>query len=210
LGGFISTLVAGKCHDQDIKTYLWNGRSARSIADVIAGQIRTQHKSGHYETPITVFISSILRPIIALMLSVVDWNVDVTATYKSLPETHKNFYLIRSTKDQRNNKKDDAVMPYCSSLEKNGVIKHTISTIIKSGNIDNAEEIAFYAARRKCYIESPADAHPMSEAEILCRGKPSLSVYNLFCLFASAYVSKRAEQDKQLEIAGDRKSDLIR
>jgi pimeloyl-ACP methyl ester carboxylesterase len=191
LGGAIATLTAEKCHEANILAYLWNGRSFLSVVDVVAGHIRTLHKSGHYENNATIFLSKASRPFISTLLYVSGWNIDVEQAYKAIPESYKNYYLVRSNKNQRLSKKDDLVIPYCASLEASPDIKLLVKQLINVGDKDNSEDIAFYRARRKCFSDSSQNAHPTPEINLYCRVNPQLSAYKLFCLFTTSYIPKQ-------------------
>lgn len=191
LGGAIATLVAEKCHASGVLAYLWSGRSFASAMDVIAGQIRTLHQSGHYENKATILLSNASRPFISMLLYVSGWNIDVEHAYKIIPESYKNYYLVRSDKNQRLSKKDDSVIPYCASLESRPSIKLLAKELVSAGDKDNPEDIAFYRARRKCFSDSPQNAHAMPEINLYCRGKPQISAYDIFCLFATSYIPKQ-------------------
>jgi hypothetical protein len=199
LGGFIGTLVARECHDNGIPAFLWNGRSGKGIADVIAAQIRTLHLSGHYENNATILLSKILRPFISLLLLIANWNIEVTNEYKSLPKSHKNFYVIRSPKNARAGKKDDSVIPYCASLGKDKEIKQTIKKQIREGDINNKEDIAFYVKNRKF-----SGAHGTPEIYLYGRDKSNSSAYEFFCLFATSYV-KKVEKTENLAMTNVKK-----
>lgn len=203
LGGAIATLVAKQCHEKGILVYLWNGRSFASASHVIAGQFRTLHFSGHYENTTSILLSKIAGSLSLPMLVATGWEIDAASAYKMIPEEYKNYYLVRSSKDERLIKKDDVVIPYHASLEARGDIKALSKEVIVNGDQNDPSQIAFYRARRKFTSEFARNAHGTPEINLYCRHDTGYSAYKLFCLFVKqyvpGYVNKLGERNKLKE-----------
>jgi len=188
LGGAIAILVTKFCHDIGILAYLWSGKSFASTSSVLTGQLRTLKKSGHYETPTTIVISNMAKPLFSGMLLAANFEMDIASAYQSIPDNYKNYFVIRSARMDRANKKDDAMIPYCASLEGNAEIKLAAKLSIKNENKNDPQKIDYYRARRKCFAESAENAHGFPDEELFCRTLPNLTVNQLFCLFATQYI----------------------
>lgn len=190
LGGAIATKVAKRCHDPDIniKAYLWNGRSFKSVSAAAAGHIRTLHRSGHYENSGTRLVSKVLQPIFSFILNCTQFEIDAAKDYKKIPVGYKNYYMVRSDAKNRLDKKDDVIIPYCAALEADKKIKKEIKTSIKNGDKAAPGDIAYYRARRKVVSKQDKNAHATPENELFCRNDSSLSAYKLFCQFSTEYV----------------------
>ncbi|MBA2711254.1 MAG: hypothetical protein H0U57_11760 [Tatlockia sp.] len=191
LGGAISTKVAKRCHDLGIKAYLWDGRSFKSASSLVAGQIQTLHKSGHYENALTKKLSTITQPMISIWLSLTQFEIDVSEDYKRIPSEYKNYYVVRSKKHAavpRAQKKDDVMIPHCATLESDSVIKDEVKKIIDMGNKDEPRDIAYYRNRRKVTSKLRENAHSMPETELFCRNDVEVTAYDLFRFFSNIYV----------------------
>lgn len=190
LGGAIATKVAKRCHDSGIKVYLWNGRSFKSASSVIAGQIQTLHLSGHYENTLTKKLATMAQPIVSLLLRLTQFEINVSEDYKNIPSEYKNYYIVRSNTKQRMIKKDDAMIPYCATLESDSVIKADANKTIATGNKFESTDIAYFRSRRKVTSNSSKNAHPIPETELFCRNDMEVSAYDLFRFFSKGYVEK--------------------
>lgn len=195
LGGGIATKVARQCHDAGIGAYLWNGRSFKSVASVIIGQIRTLHISGHYENIITKQLSTMAQPIISTWLYLTQFEIDVTDDYKSIPSEYKNYYIVRSNKNHRLAKKDDVMIPHCATLESDSVIKEDVKKIIATGCVLEPTDIAYFRSRRKVTSKLSKNAHPMPETELFCRNDMEMSSYDLFRFFSKEYVENHRKNE---------------
>jgi pimeloyl-ACP methyl ester carboxylesterase len=121
LGAGVATLVAKHFHDLGIQINLFNGNSFSSITNVIIGHlIRTNQQSGHVETPASKLLGWVIKPFLKLALLITDWEIDAATAYKALPDTHKEYVVVRSDKARRNHYgtelKDDATITYYGSL----------------------------------------------------------------------------------------------
>lgn len=194
LGGAIATKVAKRCHNINIKAYLWNGRSFKSVSATIAGYIRTFRRSGYYKNRLTKLISAVCLPFISLILRLTKCEIDVAEDYKNIPAAYKNYYIVRSDKNGRLTKKDDVMIPHCATFESDEEIKKNVKNVIKTGNIDDPNHLAYYYERRKVISELPGNAHATPENELFCRKDTSLSAYYLFCKFSTEYIESHSEK----------------
>ena len=120
LGSGIATLVAKHFHDHGLKINVFNGRSFSSVTNVVTGWLRTGGASGHAETIGSTILSSIAKPFMKFALALTKWEIDAASAYKALPDTHKEYMLVRSPKAYRQEHgdevKDDPVIPHYGSL----------------------------------------------------------------------------------------------
>jgi hypothetical protein len=120
LGAGIATLVAKHFHDNKKKINLFNGRSFSSITNVVVGHIRTYNQAtGHQELLGKKIVGWIAKPFIKFILALVKWEIDAESAYKSLPATHKEYMVIKSSKDARKSSKppiDDRIITNYGSL----------------------------------------------------------------------------------------------
>jgi hypothetical protein len=188
LGGAIATKVARLCHAKGILAFLYNGRSFTSTSNVLAGYLQTLKLSGHYQTRITKSLANFMRPILAFILKIEDWEIEAAGDYKEIPEKYKCYYVIRSPKENRGKNKDDSIIPYISTFENDQQIKQTTKKLTGLWGARNMYQKSFYLLRRKCYPHMQKEAHSIAEVNLSCRKDPSLNVHQLFCLFAKYYV----------------------
>lgn len=123
LGGGISTLVAKHFYDQGITINLFNSRSYSSITNVVVGRFETAYESktpkAYPETLIRKVLGTLMKPIVKFALYLTEWDIPAGKAYQKLPEGHKDYIVVRSSKAERKDKTtviDDAVIPHSASL----------------------------------------------------------------------------------------------
>lgn len=190
LGGAIAIKVAKLCHDNNIKAYVWSGRSFRSTSAVAAEHLRIwlYHRFGNRS--ITQFIANKAETLISAALKFGQFEIDVSEDYKMIPDPYKNYYLVRSHKSERTHKWDDTIIPYGSSLESDSEIKNKIKQSLDKRKRYTPTSIDFYRNNRKMTLtQSQQNAHGLPETRLFARDSISLSAYALFCKFATEYVT---------------------
>lgn len=124
LGAGVATLVAAHFHDHHQKVNLFNGRSFSTVTNFVIGQIRTadtnDRHNGHQETPGKKIIGWLAKPFVKFAMALTKWEIDAARAYKKLPESHKEYMVVRSSKRNRIRDghllKDDPVIPHYASL----------------------------------------------------------------------------------------------
>jgi hypothetical protein len=124
LGAGIATLVADHFHDHGIKVNVFNGRSFSTITNFVVGQIRTaddrDKHTGHQETFGKKILGWLAKPFTKFGVALAKWEIDAESAYKNLPDSHKEYMVVRSSKADRdrygNQLKDDPVIPHYASL----------------------------------------------------------------------------------------------
>lgn len=123
LGGAIGTLAAKHFHDRGLKVNIFNDRSFSTITNVAVGQIRKANwglQSGHQENFFKKLLGWILKPFILFVLALVNWEMDAASAWESIPATHKEHMVVRSSKADREREGvaivDDPVITHYASL----------------------------------------------------------------------------------------------
>ena len=137
LGGGVAALVAKHFHSHDKKVNLFDGRSFSTMTNVAVGWIRIAQKNpekvtGYKETIGGIILGWLAKPFIKLALALTKWEIDAEAAYREIPDTHKEYMVVHSSKQARglnqNGKplkhlplefakpKDDTVIPHYASL----------------------------------------------------------------------------------------------
>lgn len=111
LGGGIATLVAKHFHDLGIQVNLFNDRSFSSISNVVVGHARSGGRS---------FLGWLVKPFIMLGIALVKWEISSAHAFKALPDSHKEYVVVRSDKQRRAEYgeylQDDPVITHYGSL----------------------------------------------------------------------------------------------
>lgn len=122
LGAAVATLVAKYFHDHGQKINLFNGRSFSSVTNEIVGHLRTigKDETKHEEEGRNgIILGNISWPIVKYILVSSGWEINAADAYKALPDTHKEYMLVRSSRENRYKDpeiQDDHVIPHYASL----------------------------------------------------------------------------------------------
>jgi len=122
LGGGFATLVAEYFHSRGKKINLFNQSSFSNITNVVMGSIRKEGSgmdTGHQEGRLGKVLSYLAWPFVKIALVLTDWEIEAADAYKKIPDTHKEYMLIRSSKESRLKMPhitDDPVITHYSSL----------------------------------------------------------------------------------------------
>lgn len=118
LGGGVATLVAAHFHQQEKTINLFNSRSFSSITNHVVGIIRLLGSDGQNETAIGKVLGWLAWPIVKLVLVATNWEMNAGKAFKTIPEEHRDYIVVRSEKGQKINRTDDGVIPYYASIHK--------------------------------------------------------------------------------------------
>lgn len=123
LGASIATLVAQHFHQQGQPVNLFNSRSFSSITNFLVGNIRLARDEdgaalGQKESAGKIILGWLLKPFIKLGVALVNWEINAGSAYKSIPDAYKDYIVVRSRKEIRNERYDDMVIPHYASIHK--------------------------------------------------------------------------------------------
>jgi hypothetical protein len=118
LGAGIASLVAHHFHQQEKPVNIFNCRSFSSITNFLVGQIRTSDsKTGHEESLGKKILGGILKPIIKVLVSLTQWEIDADSAFKAIPDEYKEYIVVRTNKADRNESViDDPVISHYTSI----------------------------------------------------------------------------------------------
>lgn len=122
LGGGVSALVAKHFLDHGIFLNAFNNSSFSSLTNFVVGQIRTfdlHNHNGHHETFGMKLLGWIAKPFIKFAICLVKWEIEAADAFKALPDTHKEYMVVRSSKARREEYPavlDDPVIPHYTSM----------------------------------------------------------------------------------------------
>ncbi len=139
LGAGIASLVAHHFHQQDKPVNIFNCRSFSSITNFLVGQIRTSDsETGHQESLGKKILGWILKPIIKVLVSLTQWEIDAESAFKAIPDEYKEYIVVRTNKAGRNESVlDDPVIPHYTSIhaalkDERQAKKAELDTLIKA------------------------------------------------------------------------------
>lgn len=128
LGGAIATVVTKHFHDQGIRIRVFNDRSFSSLTNVLIGRLRRlftgHHHTGHHESFLGRVMGWIAKPFLKMAFYATQWEIDADDAFKALPDTHKDYVVIRSHEEHRkqhhldrnSRSGDDTMITYYASL----------------------------------------------------------------------------------------------
>jgi hypothetical protein len=188
LGGAVGVLTAKHFHDNGIKIKIFCDRAFSSITNYVIGQARSR-KAGHTETPEGIRKGKFLMPFVKFFLVGIKWEMNVARAYRSLPETHKDYTVIRSSKAERfkygTMLKDDYSVTHYGSLHQG--LKDARKAEKK---ILSKELMSSYKFRNNLHklvsITPVSDAHGTSLTDLRSRANRR-SGYNIFGMFFNAH-----------------------
>ena len=85
LGSGIATLVARHFHAHGQKVNLFNGRSFSNLTNVVTGKFRKMNRVFAY----------IAKEFIKIVLFLSKWEIEAADAYQGLPDTHKEYMVVR-------------------------------------------------------------------------------------------------------------------
>lgn len=121
LGAGIASLVAHHFHQQGQPINVFNSRSFSSITNFLVGHIRLKRDEngialGQEESFGRKILSWLATPFIKLALALSKWEINAGSAFKSIPETHRDYIVVRSRKEVRPYRLEDMVIPHYASI----------------------------------------------------------------------------------------------
>jgi hypothetical protein len=130
VGSAVCTLVAYHFHKLGIHINCFDVLPFSSITNTVAGFIRLKKEknvkgqyhiaSGYTETTSGKIKATLAYPIIKFILSASSWDMSISKAYQKLPEAHKYYLVVKSSREHRANEfskpRDDTIISYYASL----------------------------------------------------------------------------------------------
>ncbi|KTD79411.1 alpha/beta hydrolase family protein [Legionella waltersii] len=116
LGGAVATLAAAKLHKMAMRVKLNNERSFRSLPLLVFGFIVPELQTANWWSPLTyarILVAGLVYAILAPIVWLAAWGVDVEKAWDSIPTQDKIYSLVR---DDQNHLYDGMVNDRVSSL----------------------------------------------------------------------------------------------
>lgn len=123
LGAGVASLVAQHFHQLGQPINIFNSRSFSSISNFLVGNIRLDRDQdgraiGHKETLGGKIFGWVIKPLVMLAVALAKWEIDAGSAFKSIPDEYKDYIVVRSRKEIRDNRIDDGVIPHYASIHK--------------------------------------------------------------------------------------------
>lgn len=117
LGGMVATHAAEKLHANGMPVRLFADRTFSSLANQASGVFRLIFKQKGFNL-LGRIASNTVYPLVKSLSSLSGWETDITKAYKSIPETHKNYLIVRSSKEMRKKQPmlDDGIIDYRATI----------------------------------------------------------------------------------------------
>lgn len=121
LGAGIASLVAEHFHKLGQPINVFNSRSFSSITNFVVGHIRLERNElgqaiGHKESIGGIILGWLAKPFIKLGVALANWEIDAGSAFQSIPQTYRDYVVVRSPKSKRDNRLDDMVIPHYASI----------------------------------------------------------------------------------------------
>lgn len=121
LGAGVASMVAEHFHKLGQPINVFSSRSFSSITNFVVGHIRLERDNrglavGHKENRFGIILGTLLKPLIKVLVSLVNWEIDAGSAFKSIPEANREYMVVRSSKVIRGDRIDDAVIPHYASV----------------------------------------------------------------------------------------------
>lgn len=147
LGAGIATLVTQHFHRLGKPINLFNSRSFSSITNFVVGHIRLERDSsgyaiGHKDSIGRIILGWIIYPFVKFGVSLVKWEMEAGSAFKSIPEKYREYIVVRSRKDIRDNQLDDAVIPHYASIHKALTAERRKKKAAIRQKIENSENLS--------------------------------------------------------------------
>jgi hypothetical protein len=109
LGAGIATLVTQHFHQLRQPIHVFNSRSFSNITNVLVGQIQKATSK---------ILGWLAYPIIKLAMALTQWEINAGSAFKKIPDAYRDYIVVRSRKEIRSKRMDDAVIPHSASIHK--------------------------------------------------------------------------------------------
>ncbi|CZG61245.1 TPA: Dot/Icm T4SS effector SidB [Legionella pneumophila subsp. pneumophila] len=123
LGAGVASLVAQYFHQLGQPINLFNSRSFSTITNFLVGHMRLERDEigraiGHKDSTVGTILGWLAKPFIKLGVALAKWEINAGSAFKSVPEAYKDYIVVRSRKEIRGERIDDAVIPHYASIHK--------------------------------------------------------------------------------------------
>lgn len=123
LGAGVASLVAQHFHQIDKPVNIFNSRSFSSISNFLIGNIRldrdvNRHAIGQKETFGGKILGWFIKPLVMMVVGLANWEINAGTAFKNIPDAYKDYIVVRSRKEIRDERIDDAVIPHYASIHK--------------------------------------------------------------------------------------------
>ncbi|WP_298624550.1 alpha/beta fold hydrolase, partial [uncultured Legionella sp.] len=121
LGAGIATLVAQHFHQLGQPINLFNSRSFSNITNFLVGHIRLERDEsgapiGHKDSIGGIILGWLAYPFVKFGVALAKWEINAGSAFKSIPNAYRDYIVVRSRKEVRGNRIDDAVIPHYASI----------------------------------------------------------------------------------------------
>ncbi|MBL7480582.1 protein SidB [Legionella bononiensis] len=159
LGAGIGSLVANHFHQLGQPINIFNSRSFSNITDFLVGHARLEKNEagdavGHKESFGGKILGWIFKPIVKLAVMLANWEIDAIDAFKNIPKEYREYIVVRSRKEIRENRIDDPVIPHYASIHKGlsderKAEKAKIDRLISATDKNDTSKIEELTAARK-------------------------------------------------------------
>ncbi|WP_133137497.1 alpha/beta fold hydrolase [Legionella rowbothamii] len=123
LGAGIASLVAQHFHQLGQPINLFSSRSFSTITNFLVGNVRLERNEegkaiGHKDGITGIVLGWLFKPFVKFGVALVKWEINAGSAFKGIPEAYKEYIVVRSSKEIRENRIDDAVIPHYASIHK--------------------------------------------------------------------------------------------
>lgn len=123
LGAGVATLVAQHFHQLGQPINLFNSLSFSTITNFLVGHIRLERDEsgapiGHKDSIGGIILGWLAYPFVKFGVALAKWEINAGSAFKSIPEAYRDYIVVRSRKEIRGNRIDDAVIPHYASIHK--------------------------------------------------------------------------------------------
>lgn len=123
LGAGVASLVAQHFHQLGQPVNLFNSRSFSTITNFLVGHMRLERNEegeaiGHKDSIGGTILGWLAKPFVKFGVALAKWEINAGSAFKDIPEAYKDYIVVRSRKEIRGNRIDDAVIPHYASIHK--------------------------------------------------------------------------------------------
>lgn len=197
-GGAVAAAVAKYFHDHGKKIGLFNDRSFSNATNMLLGRMRAgytspteyavESKSGYTETWLGKCKAFLAMPFVKLGLLLSRWEIEAEKAYRSLPDDCKEYIVVKSSKQIRQNDKpiDDSVITDYASLHE--AVKYTKPLF---ASLDETEKLKSKARKMQPNSDSYQEqGHGLSRKLLHSREDKTQTADDLYVDFLNRYFSR--------------------
>ncbi|EHL30421.1 alpha/beta fold hydrolase [Legionella drancourtii] len=146
LGAGVASLVAQHFHQLGQPINLFNSRSFSTITNFLVGHIRLERDKdglaiGHKDSIGGIILGWLAKPFVKLGVALVKWEINAGSAFKNLPAAYKDYIVVRSRKEIRGERIDDAVIPHYASIHKELTSERRAKKAEIDEEIENLDDI---------------------------------------------------------------------